>query len=308
MRIKSLAFSRVFNFMNKSSFITASKRGVFFAVLGFSLFAAGDVGRKYLMQDHSVFQVMLWSNLAGLILCLLLSKKMGGVQSLWHVQQPYLHMIKAVITFFLIYCAILAIKYTDLTTFYTIMFFAPLLTALGGTILFKEHMHRYHIIALALGFVGVLMAVRPGFAVVDFGVLMSLATCLLFTVNNLCSKYFVPNSPRLPFGVFPYILVTVFSAIVTFDMPLDFTPMQWGVLILSGGASVLATISMVTAFQNAPAATVAPYHYTQIVWGVVFGYILFSDIPHVLTIIGSAVIIGAGLYLFHQDYKYSGKK
>ena len=281
--------------------MSASQQAIFFSVLGFFLFSVGDITRKYLLQFYNPLDIQCLTAIFSVLVILACGPWLGGFKSLVTLNRPYIHALKAVIVMMIIFMAIFALDSLDLATIYTLIFLAPLLTSIGAAIFFKEHLHTYHYISLVAGFIGVLVILRPGFDGMKAAMIYPLALSLLFAANSLLNKLFPANDPRLPFGFYPYILTVFVCLIMLGGRVVPFELMHIPLLALAGGTSSIAMVMMVVAFQVAPAAVAAPYQYTQLIWGIAFGYLLFHDIPDIWTIAGSVLIIGAGLYLYYAE-------
>ena len=105
------------------------------------------------------------------------------------------------------------------------------------------------------------------------------------------------------------VLSVLTSVIYLGDHYIPLTLSQWGLFFLTGFVNSIGLLCLSYAFQEAPAASViAPYHYTQIIWGALLGYYLFSDVPDYRTMIGAALLIGAGLYLIRHEMRKSALK
>lgn len=281
--------------------MTNIRKAIAFSLLGFLLFSNGDITRKYLLQFYDPLDLQFWVCISAMIVVCFFSPLMGGIRSLGKVSKPHIHVVKSGLICCIILLAIFCLNHLDLATFYTLVFLAPLFTSLGGALFFKESLQPYHFITLALGFLGVLVVLRPGFQQFDWTMLLAIMLGLIFSANALLNKVFPPTDPRLPFGFYPYVLAISVCYILTSGAP-DLAPLKsWPLVVFAGGCSGLAMVAHVIAFQSGPAATAAPYHYSQLVWGAMFGYIIFGDVPDIWTWFGATLIIGAGVYLYLHE-------
>lgn len=284
--------------------MTDTKKAILLAVLGFFLFTVGDAARKVVLaRGYSVLEVQFWAALCATVVILFFSRNLGGIGSLKRLNRPWMHALKSCFVAGIMLSAIMALKYLDLALFYTIVLTAPFLTAAFARIFFNERLNKVKVALIALGFGGVMIALHPGAQAFNPGILFALLLTVLFSGNNLLSKLFPSSEAKLPFGFYPYLLTTLLCFFMTGLQPGIPAMTDMPLLILAGACSTLAIVSHVKAFQLAPAHIVAPYHYTQIVWGALFSYAIFSQIPGLWTIAGSAVIILSGLALYRMDRK-----
>lgn len=282
--------------------MTDTKKAILLCALGFLLFSIGDAARKYVLtHGYGILEVQFWAALSATIVILFFNRNMGGFSSLWNLNNPRLHLIKSAFVSGVMFSAIVSIKYLELPLLYTIILASPLVTALLARIFFKELLSGPKIALIILGFIGVIIALHPSAQELNPGVFSALLLTFLFSANNLLSKLFPPSEPKLPFGFYPYLLTTLVCLFLTGFHPGIPALADLPLLVLAGASSTLAIVSQVKAFQLAPANVVAPYHYTQIVWGSLFSFMLFGHLPESWTIIGSTVIIFSGLALYRLD-------
>ena len=275
-----------------------TKKAVLFSLLGFFIFSLGDTARKFLLDVYEPLQIQFWASFFSMAIIICFSPLLGGLKSLTTPRQPVLHGIKAIIVCALILLVIFSLQHLDLATFYTLVFLSPIFSSVGGALFFKERLHLYHVISLLIGFSGTLVVLRPGFQEFDWAMIFALVVGLLFSASSLLNKLFIKGDAYLPHGFYPYFLACIICAFAAQGEVVPVSIPDLLILVLAGAGSALGLVCIVVAFQAGPAATAAPYHYTQLLWGALFGFLLFRDIPDMWTIIGAIMIIGAGGYLY----------
>ena len=129
-----------------------------------------------------------------------------------------------------------------------------------------------------------------------------LSGCNAIIVRRMGHEKVLPLYP-----LYPFLFITLGSLPFVFTAPgWPATPLDLGLNMLIGAVSVAGIALYSTAFRIVPrAASIAPFHYIQMVWGVVFGYLLFGDLPGLTTYAGSALIISAGLYVLWHEKRSS---
>jgi drug/metabolite transporter (DMT)-like permease len=154
--------------------------------------------------------------------------------------------------------------------------------------------------AVLIGFCGVLIALQPSVHTVTWPALLALAGSMAFAVMLMITRS-LRAAPDIVLASTQFSGTFVFGAVAA---PLSWMTPTWGSLgffIASGVVSVCALLCVNRSLKLAPASTVAPYQYSMIIWAVLFGYAVFGDVPQVATIVGAAIIIGAGIYIFLRE-------
>jgi drug/metabolite transporter (DMT)-like permease len=182
-----------------------------------------------------------------------------------------------------------------------IQFLAPVLvTALSGLLL-GEHVGPRRWIGVAFGFVGVLLVARPGSGVLGWSALLPLATAVLLAVYMMMTRIIRDRDDPAATTFYSTALgALVLSALVIFNWQ-TLSSMQWGLMIAMGAAGAGGHFMLVKAFHSAEASMLAPFTYAQVVAAIVWGFLLFDDIPSPWTLGGAGVVIGSGLYVWYRE-------
>jgi drug/metabolite transporter (DMT)-like permease len=161
-----------------------------------------------------------------------------------------------------------------------------------------EQVSRDGWVAVAIGFVGALVIVRPGFRGADYAAFLPLISGLTFAAYLLLTRKLVGTTPPL---VTQTATAAVGAAVATTTLPFVWTPptlIQLALMAAIGVVSCLGHLLITVAHEHARASTLAPLTYLSIVTATVYGYVLFADLPDLVTWIGAAVVIASGLYLW----------
>jgi drug/metabolite transporter (DMT)-like permease len=179
---------------------------------------------------------------------------------------------------------------------------APIIvTALSGPLL-REPVGAGRWIAVAIAFTGALVIFRPGTALMQIAVLVPLAAAGVLSLYQTSTRLISRHDPVLTTFIYtPLVGLVVTSAAVPFVWVTP-APMDWllmaGLGLFGGGAH----FAVINAFAAAPAATVAPFNYSGILWAGIYGYFLFGDLPDAWTVTGALLIILSGIYIFRQEH------
>ena len=278
-------------------------RGVLYAVAAFASFSASDALVKLVADDLSLAQIICISSLSVLLpMAVWVSVRGGGVRMLLP-KDPLRVGIRMALLVTNVFLAYYAFARLPLANAYTMILTSPLfVTLLAGPYL-GEYPGWRRRIAVLLGFIGVLIVLRPGMVELDPGYLAAVGAAVGFAFVVMMTRQLgrSETGASLVFSVF-------FGRVLAGGVLLPFAwdPMDWTGIALLVGIGWLGMVGQTfvwLAFRNAPAAVVSPFQFSQIVWGALFGYLLFGDVPDRYVVIGVLVIVGSGLYVFFRERK-----
>lgn len=196
----------------------------------------------------------------------------------------------------------LAVRYLRLDQTVSIAFLAPLVVAaLAGPFL-GEWVGWRRMLAILAGFCGILIVVRPGFAEVHPAFLYSIASMLAYATFMLLTRKLSAFDPPLV-TLFYALLIGTFAgapfALADWVWPASLA--HWSMLASLGAFGGLGHYLLILAYRLAPASSVSPFLYFQLLSMVGLGYLIFADVPDRWTLVGSAVVAASGLYLVHRE-------
>ena len=194
-----------------------------------------------------------------------------------------------------------AVSYVPLAEAQAVAFIEPLLITGIAHFFLAEKVGVRRWLAIAVGFIGVLVVIRPGFGMMHWGMLLSLGSAgcgsIYATLTRIVSRKDSAGTSLAYSGIAGFIGLTL-------AMPFVWEPASGTVWILffalgiSGG---LGHYLMIKAFEAAPGGTLAPFIYVQMLWMVIIGFIWFGDWPAITTWVGIGLIVGSGLYALHRE-------
>jgi drug/metabolite transporter (DMT)-like permease len=196
----------------------------------------------------------------------------------------------------------LALQYLRLDQTITIVFLAPLVVAALAGPLLGEWVGWRRAIAIAVGFAGILIAVRPGFGDVHPAVIYSFLAMAAYALFMLLTRHLAPYDPPLVTLFYSMFVGTLFGApvaLMQWVWPDSWT--TWALLLSLGLLGGTGHFLFILAYSRAPASAISPFLYAQLITMVAMGYLVFSDLPDLWTMIGASVIIASGIYLIHRE-------
>jgi drug/metabolite transporter (DMT)-like permease len=153
-----------------------------------------------------------------------------------------------------------------------------------------------------VGFVGVLIVTRPGPEGIQPAVLLSIGSMACNSFYVLLTRELAPTDSAEGLLLYPAIAATIALAPVAFPDAVWPPSVLIGVLLFAAGFfGAVGHWFLIVAHRRAPAASLAPFVYFQLIWMIGLGYLVFSDLPHQLTLIGAAIIIASGLYILYRQ-------
>lgn len=288
-------------FAKLSSYDDRSARlaGIGLMLLSIFMFSVGDAMGKFIVATYSVGQ-LLWLRACAALLVLLpmVWKRRADFR---HLERPWLQLLRVTLSTVEVAAFFLATVYLPLADVITYYLAGPIfVTAMSGLLL-GEHVGWRRWTAILVGFCGVLIALRPSAQTISWPAMIALGGSLSFAVLMLITR-----SLRAT----PDIVLATSQFGGTFILGLVLSSFGWvtpsaGSLVLffaAGIISVAALLCVNRSLKLAPASVVVPYQYSMIVWAVIFGFVVFGDVPSWATIVGAAIIIAAGLYIFVREH------
>ena len=285
--------------------LTHIQKGMLLAFVGYSGFAISDASAKFLTAHYDTFQIIAYIMLFAAVILLVASPLMGGLSAVQPGKVKY-HALRTLMNFLVSVLIVLAFAQLPLASIYAIIFAKPFLAALLAIPMYGERVSRARWIAIGIGFCGVLIAIRPSADGVDLALLLPLGAALCSAIMWVSSRSLEGESV-FSMGFYPIFGTCVLSFLVTlsglgsaFTLP----AVEHLVFFIICGFGVSAgVIGLSIAFRMAPSAVVSPFHYSQMIWGIMLGFLVFSDLPDRVTLAGAAVIISSGLFLIWSEQK-----
>ena len=287
-------FSKISTYDERS----ARLAGIGLMLLSIFMFSFGDALGKFMVATYSVGQLLWLRACAALIVLLPMMWRQRAV--LTRLERPLLQLLRVARSTLEVAGVFLATVYLPLADAITYYLACPIFVTALSAIVLRERIGWRRWSAILIGFCGVLIALRPSSQTVSWPAMIALGGSLSFSLLMLITR-----SLRAT----PDIVLAATQFAGTFLLGALLSPIGWvtpsagslGPFAMAGCISVAALFCVNRSLKLAPASVVVPYQYSMIVWAVMFGYAVFGDVPSKATIVGAAIIIGAGLYIFVRE-------
>jgi drug/metabolite transporter (DMT)-like permease len=287
-------------FKNLSAYDDRSARlaGIALMVLAIFMFSFGDAMGKFLVGTYSVGQLLFLRACAALLLMSPLIWRQR--HDFFHLERPWLQLLRVTLSTLDVAGFFLASVYLPLADVITYYLAGPIFVTAMSAIFLGEKVGWRRWTAILIGFCGVLIALRPSAQTVSLPALIALGGSLSFATLMLITRS-LRKTPDIVMASSQFVGTFLLGAVLSAFHWVPPTPSSLGIFALAGCISVTALFCVNRSLKLAPASVVVPYQYSMIVWAVIFGFVVFGDVPQVATIVGAAIIIGAGFYIYLRE-------
>jgi drug/metabolite transporter (DMT)-like permease len=212
----------------------------------------------------------------------------------WHLTRGIIGMLGAA-------CSFYSYSRLPLADAYAIAFSAPLfITALSVPVL-HEHVGWRRWTAVGVGFIGVLIMLNPRGAALNLGSISALGGAVGYAGSVMLLRHMRRTETAGAQMVYPTLVTVTCTGLLMCWVWVRPTPVEWLLLLGTGLFSGTAGICIVIAYRGASATVVAPFQYTQMLWGLGYGYLLWGQTASRQTLAGAAVVILTGVYILHRE-------
>ncbi|MFC7396816.1 DMT family transporter [Chelatococcus sp. GCM10030263] len=273
--------------------------GIGLMVLGIFAYSVNDVMGKWLVSTYSVPQILLIRSIFALaILAPFIWRE--GRTAFMTMPRPGLQLLRGAAVVFEVTCFYWSVAYLPLADVMTYYLAGPIYVTALSPFLLGERVGWRRWTAVIVGFVGVLIALRPSAGTLSLPAVAAFAGSLSFALLMIITRKLRGTSETVLITM-QVVAPLIFGLIVAPLGWLQPSRLDFVLLGLLGVVSMSAGFCVNRALKLAPASVVVPYQYTMIVWAVIFGYVFFADIPRPETLIGAAIIVAAGLFIFLRE-------
>ena len=274
--------------------------GVYYALVAYAIYSCGDAVIKSLGAGANPFQMGFWTAFASAIPVILTRPKSEKLVNLFKAKRPQLLHARAILAYLAVLCIVYTFTTIPFAEAYSIIFLAPVFSTILAVLVLKEEMTRGRWFGLALGFAGVLLVVRPGFRELSLGHLTAVLVAILGSGVAILLRQVSQTEQRITIITYGMSYAVIVNAIIMLAFGMNIMPEPDVMLkfMAIGTLGGFGNVLIVLAAKNAPAAWVAPSQYSQIVWAVLFGAVIFAEFPGPFTLIGMLVVAVGGYFSF----------
>lgn len=276
-------------------------RSIFAMLLAVAFFSVMDAVMKLLVVRYPALQVTALRGLSALPLVLAYVAWSGARASLWRVRWP-LHLVRGMLSIAMLALFAFGLQTLPLAESYTLFFVAPLLITLLSIPVLKERVAGAHWWAIAAGFAGVVVALKPtGSNFLTLGALAVLGAAGCYAVSAVVGRLLTRTDSSASLVFWTTIALAVGGGLLALP---GWRPVDRADLPLIAGLALMGfagQVSITEAFRRGQASVVAPFEYTALAWGVGIDWWLWSSLPQPQTLVGAAIIVASGIYLVRHE-------
>ena len=271
--------------------------------VGIALFATMDAAAKWVSRTYPL-TAAVW--LRYLVPTLLVGSYLVATRGLRfaHAARPGIQILRGITLVVSTLCFWTALSHLPLVEAVTVSFIGPTIVVIFSALLLGERPQRTHWIALGLGFVGVLVALRPGVSNAGVGAIAALASAATYSLYLVLTRKVADQADSLALlfhaNAIGALALTVIAP-ATARMPSGVA--EWMILPALGVFGAMGHWCMIKAYSYADAATLAPFMYAQLLVATFYGWLIYDDLPDGFTLLGMMVILASGLYVLNKSRK-----
>lgn len=276
-------------------------RGLALMGLAFFVFAASDAQAKLLTGMFPPMQVV-WTRQLGLLAGVLVLLALKG-PAILRTGRPGMQVLRGTLAVISASAFIFALRYVPLADAVAVSFVAPFMVTILGALVLGEKVGPRRWSAVAIGFAGTLIVIRPGLGVIHPAVMLVVGAATAFALRQILSRVLAGTDRTAT-----TVAYTALVSVVLLSLPLPFfwrtpaTATELALLIGMAACGALGELLVIRALEIAEAIVLAPVHYSLILWGTFYGWLVFGQLPDRWTWTGAAIIVATGLYIMHREW------
>ncbi|MBT5051266.1 MAG: DMT family transporter [Rhodospirillaceae bacterium] len=274
--------------------------GIMLMMAGLLLFTAGEAIVKTLARDYDIAQIVWARYVFHALITFAIFSRVNPIRQA-RTPRPGLHLTRSALMLVATTLFFTSLRYLPLADAVAINFIAPLLVTALSIPMLKEQVGIRRWSAIFVGFAGVLVIIRPGMGVMHWAAILPLITAVCYAFYQILTRI----ATRTDDTQTSLFWTSLFGVVVTSVLVPFFwiTPsaIEWVMMVALGGVYGLGHYLLIRGLEVAPASMLSPFLYTQIIWATLFGLVIFDQFPDGMTLLGVAIVIGSGLYIWRRE-------
>ena len=276
--------------------------GIILILLTYLSFGILDTIQKTAVQYHSVFVLLFVKYTFCLIFSFFIAKK-NNVKNYYLSNNYKIQITRCILSVCEACFFVLSFRYLALADAHTIGSLSPVLVVFFSYLILREKINLATWVAIGISFFGVILIMRPGLTIFNPYLIIPLLAAFFYSLFQIATRLnaqYDDNETMLFYnGLIGVIITSILS--IFFWQPLH--SFSFIFFIFLGFFFCMGLFLQIKALSITPASVLAPYNYTIIVWAILFGLVVYKEIPDIFTIIGAIIIVASGVFIFRYSYK-----
>jgi drug/metabolite transporter (DMT)-like permease len=282
--------------------------GVLLMIIGLALYPLSDAFIKHLMGIYSVQQATFLRAITRLVPLFIATFFQGGPLRVLSSNHPQRHLIRLAVNLCYTYAFMYAFSKASLTVIYTLSYTSPFFMIILSALMLKESVGRERWIAVGVGLIGVIVAMRPGSNVFEMAAILVLIGTFLGALNKILMRRLAETEHSLAIAIYPnicLIVVTTPFLISTWQsMPWE----HWGLFAIVGTITAAGQYAIAQALRFAQGSILAPIDYSTFFWVVALDFFWWHKTVDKYTLIGALIIVSSNLFILFRARRDMAKK
>ena len=275
------------------------------AMAGFTL---NDTAMKFVTETLPLYQTIFLRGVLTVAALALIGMAQGGLRlrfSRADLRVLGWRTVGEILATLLFLTALMHMPIADLSA---IMQSLPLAVTLAAALWFGESIGWRRLVAILLGFAGVMLIIRPGGDSFGIWSVLGVGAVLSVVLRDMATKRFSREVSSVAVSFYAGLSVLIMGAVmIPFDGWKTPTAAEFGGITLAALALIAGYLAVVMTMRVGEVAVVAPFRYTSLLWAVALGYVVFGELPDAWTLAGSALVVGSGVYAFYRERVLAGR-
>ena len=270
--------------------------GILFAVAAYFSFSILDAFQKTAVINHSIFQLLFIKYIFTLLLSCSEAKRKNNYK-FWQSNNVKLQVLRSFFSIIESGCFVLAFRYLSLADVHSVGSLTPVIIVALSALILKENVSPKTWIAIFIGFLGVLIILRPGLSIFDIKSLLPLMAAFFLGLYQVVTRKVSENDSTETSLFYTSLIGFIVMSILAF---VYWQPLTLNSYFLFTGIGIFFSMGIyfqIIALSKARASIIQPFHYTLIFWAIILGYLVYDDLPNIPTIVGAIIIAASGIYV-----------
>lgn len=284
--------------------VSDNLRGAGLMVISMAAFTFNDTSIKALGPEVSLAQAIFLRGVLSTALIYLAGRAMGTVRLRLPRRDWVLIVVRSLADLGATFLFLSALMQMPIANLHAIMQALPLTVALAAALVFSEPLGWRRLIAIAIGFFGVMLIIRPGTEGFNVYSLYGVGAVGFVTVRDLAARRLSPETPSITAALVGAAVIMAASGVVTLMQGWSpVAPRDLGLLTLAGFFIFAGYLASVMTMRVGEIGFIAPFRYTGLIWALIMGWLVFGDWPRPVTLIGAALVVATGLFTLYREQR-----